>query len=116
MTDLAKLVVRLEAQTAQYMAQLDKANKRLEKFDKQAEGSAAGIAKGVAAAAVAAGVAFAGMAYQAVKAADDMGKMAQSSGIAVESLSQLDYAASLSGSSMDELAIGLSKLTKQAAE
>lgn len=116
MTDLAKLVVRLEAQTAQYMAQLDKANKRLERFDKQAEVSAARIAKGVAAAAVGAGIAFAGMAFQAVKAADDMGKLAQSSGIAVESLSQLDYAASLSGSSLDELTIGMNKLTKQAVE
>jgi len=116
MTDLAKLVVRLEAQTAQYMAQLDKANKRLERFDKQAEVSAARIAKGVAAAAVGAGVAFAGMAYQAIKAADDMGKLAQSSGIAVESLSQLDYVASLSGTSLDELTIGMNKLTKQAVE
>lgn len=116
MTDLAKLVVRLEAQTAQYMAQLDKANKRLEKFDKQAEVSASRIAKGVVAAAAGAALAFGAMAFNAVKAADDMGKLAQSSGIAVESLSQLEYAASLSGSSLDELTIGMNKLTKQAVE
>lgn len=116
MTDLAKLVVRLEAQTAQYMAQLDKANKRLEKFDKQAEASAGRIAKGVAAAASAAAVAFGAMVLQAVAAADDMGKLAQSSGIAVESLSQLEYAASLSGSSLDELVMGMNRLTKSAAD
>lgn len=115
MTDLARLVVRLEAQTAQYMAQLDKANKRLAQFDKQASVSASRIAAGLAAAAASAGAAFAGMAYQAVVAADDMGKLAQSSGVAVESLSQLEYAASLSGSSLDELSIGLNKLAKQAA-
>lgn len=116
MTDLAKLVVKLEAQTAQYMAQLEKANKRLEKFDRRAEISAGKIAKGVAVAAAAAGVAFAGMALRAVQAADDMGKLAQSSGIAVESLSQLEYATSLSGTSLDELTIGMNKLTKQAVE
>lgn len=116
MTDLAKLVVRLEAQTAQYMAQLDRANKRLEKFDKQAEVSAGRIAKGVVAAAASAAVAFGAMALNAVSAADDMGKLAQSSGIAVESLSQLEYAADLSGTSLAGLVQGMNKLTKSAAD
>src|SRR5690606_31408000 len=116
MTDLAKLVVRLEAQTAQYMAQLEKANKRLEKFDKQSEITAGRIAKGVAAAAGAAALAFGAMTVSAVTAADDMGKLAQSSGIAVESLSQLEYAASLSGGSLEMLVQGMNKLTKSAAD
>lgn len=116
MTDLAKLVVRLEAQTAQYMAQLDKANKRLERFDKQAGVSAARIAKGVAAAAAGAALAFGGMALAAVQAADDMGKLSQSSGIAVENLSQLEYAAKMGGASFDLLTQGLTKFTKVQAD
>lgn len=116
MTDLAKLVVRLEAQTAQYMAQLEKANKRLEEFDKRSEITAGRIAKGVAAAAGAAALAFGAMTLSAVTAADDMGKLAQSSGIAVESLSQLEYAVSLSGGSLEMLVQGMNKLTKSAAD
>jgi len=116
MTDLAKLVVRLEAQTAQYMAQLEKANKRLEKFDRQSAITAGRIAKGIAAAASTAALAFGAMAFSAVTAADDMGKLAQSSGIAVESLSQLEYAAKLGGASFDVLVQGMNKLTKSAVD
>lgn len=116
MTDLAKLVVRLEAQTAQYTAQLEKANKRLEKFDKQAGATANRIATGLAVAAASAATAFGAMAIKAVQTADDMGKLAQSSGIAVESLSQLEYAAKLGGTSFDALVQGMGKLTKSAAD
>lgn len=39
MADLAKLVVRLEAQSAQLLTELDKANSRLRKFERDATGS-----------------------------------------------------------------------------
>jgi hypothetical protein len=116
MTDLAKLVVKLEAQTAQYMAQLDKANKRLEKFDKSASISAKNIAAGVAAAVSGAVVAFAAMSKSAIDAADDLSKMAQSTGVSTETLSQLKYAADLSGTSMEGLNTSLRKLQKAQAD
>lgn len=112
MTDLAKLVVRLEAQTAQYMAQLDKANKRLEKFDKQASASASGIAKGVATAVAAATTAFAAMAKQAVDNADKLSKLSQVTGLSTESLSQLQYVADQSATSIDEIAKSMARLQR----
>src|SRR5690606_10794299 len=112
MTDLAKLVVRLEAQTAQYMAQLDKANKRLEKFDKQASASASGIAKGVATAVAAATTAFAAMAKQTVDNADRLSKLSQVTGLSTESLSQLQYVADQSATSIDEIAKSMARLQR----
>lgn len=116
MTDLAKLVVRLEAQTAQYMAQLDKANQRLARFDKQASASASRITQGLALAATAGATAFAAMSKAAIDNADKISKMTQATGISAESLSQLEFAASLSGSSLDGLANGIKKLSKTSAD
>lgn len=116
MTDLAKLVVKLEAQTAQYMAQLDKANARLAKFDKSASVSASNIAKGVATAVAGAATAFAALSFQAINTADSMDEMSEKTGIAVESLSQLEYASKIGAVSFDQLTGGLSKLAKTAVQ
>ena len=116
MTDLAKLVVRLEAQTAQYMQQLDRANSRLARFDKQASVSARNIGKGLAAAAVLAGTAIAAMTKQAIDSADQLNKMSQATGISTEALSELQYAASLSDVSIDQLSTNLRKLQKAQAD
>ncbi len=43
MTDLAKLIVRLEAQTAQYQSGMDAANRRLKKFQRDTDTSLKGI-------------------------------------------------------------------------
>jgi len=115
-TDLAKLVVRLEAQTAQYMQQLDAATKKLDKFTKQTNVSAKNIAAGVAAAAVGAATAFAAMGKAAIDNADKLYKMSQSTGVSVEALSQLEYVADLSGSSADDLSKSLAKLSRNAVE
>lgn len=116
MTDLAKLVVRLEAQTAQYMAELDKANKRLARFDKETSVSASRISKGVAVAAAAAATAFAVMTKNAIDSADHFNKLAQSTGVSTEALSQLEYAAGLSDLSLDQLTTNLRKLQKTQAD
>lgn len=116
MTDLAKLVVKLEAQTAQYSDALDRATKRLNKFDNEAKISAKSIAKGVGAAVVGAALGFAAMTREAINTADKMGEMAEASGVAVESLSQLQHAAKLGGTSFDQLYVGLTKLSKAAVE
>lgn len=49
-------------------------------------------------------------------AADAMGKLSQKTGIAVEDLSRLDYAASLSDVTTDQLSTGLAKLAKAMAD
>lgn len=116
MVDLAKLVVKLEAQTAQYMSAMEKAEKRLEKFDKQATVSVGNIAKGVAAAALAAAAGLAAMGKSAIDNADQLDKVSQSSGISVESLSQLQYAAEISNLSFEELSKATAKFSKTAAD
>lgn len=116
MTDLAKLVVKLEAQTAQYQAALEREIKRNEKFDKSASSMAKNIAVGLAAAAASAAVAFGAMAKSAVDNADKLDKVSQQTGIAVESLSQLQYAAEISNLSFEDLTKATAKFSKTAAD
>lgn len=56
-----------------------------------------------------------GLAKAAADTADQMGKLAQSSGVSVKELSRLAFAADLSGTSAEELAKGLAKLSTDAS-
>jgi len=114
MTDLAKLVVRLEAQTAEYQKNLEKAQHQLDKFNKHAGSTAANIGKGLVTAATAAAGAFAYMTYHAIENAEKLHELAEITGISTEGLSQLTYAAKLSGLGSEELVKGLTKLSKAA--
>ncbi len=114
MTDLAKLVVRLEAQTNQYQAALEAAEKKLKKFEKAGETSARNIAGGLAVAAAAAATAIAVMTKAAIDNADQVYKMSQATGVSVESLSRLEHAAKLSDISLEELGKNLGILNRQA--
>lgn len=114
MTDLAKLVVKLEAQTAQYQAGLERAQKQLNKFNKESTVTAANIAKGIGVAATAAAVALGYMSKATIDNQDRISKLSQSVGVSSESLSQLEYAADLSGTSVEEFGKALGKLNKNA--
>lgn len=138
MTDLATLVVRLEAQTAQFQAALEGANRKLDKFardtnknlstlekvqraafdrlSKSAMIGANAIGTFLGQAAFNAARAFVRMAGDSIDAADKLGKMAQSTGVAVESLSELEYAAALSDVSLDDLSTRLAKFGKSAVD
>jgi len=77
-------------------------------------GSLAGVLGGLGA-----GLSLAGLAASiksAVDQADNMGKLAQKTGVAVEELSKLDYAAKLSDVSQEQLAAGLQKLSRNMVE
>jgi hypothetical protein len=115
-TDLAKLVVKLEAQTAQYQKGLEGAQRQLAKFKKQSDISLASIGKGLAVAATAAGGALAYMGKQAIDSADRISKLSQSTGLSTEALSQLEYAADLSGVSSEALTKSLGRLSRTAAD
>lgn len=114
--DLATLVVKLEAQTAQYIDGLDKANKRLAKFNTDQNSLLKSIGEGIAGAVAAADVAFEEMVRHTIEADDHLNKLAQSTGISVESLSQLKYAAELSNISVDDFAKGMKGLSVAAEE
>ncbi len=114
MTDLAKLVVRLEAQTGQYAAQLEKAQSQLSRFERAGTSALNKIGGLVAGAAAAVG--FVSLGKAAIDAADRMNDLSKQTGISVEQLSRLDYAAQQSGASGEVLIGAFRKLTKAAVE
>lgn len=75
-------------------------------------------AKAFAFAGLSGAASFAGLltlAKNAADVADEMGKMAQGAGVAVEEFSRLAYAANLAGASQEDLASGLRRLADDAA-
>ncbi|MDP2026452.1 hypothetical protein [Sulfuriferula sp.] len=112
-TSLGSLVVELSANMAKFQSDMGKAahiaQENMEKIDKAAELAkrgleALGIGLGVREL-----VEFIG---GTLEAADNLGKMAQKVGIGVEALSALKYSAALSDISLEQLGIGLTKLSK----
>lgn len=110
MTDLAKLVVTLEAETAAYQAKLELAERKLREFQEDGESRLGKFALGIAGFAAAAGVAFAALVGHAINAADEMNDLSKSTGISTEALSQLKFAAEQSGTDLDSVVQGLKKL------
>lgn len=110
MTDLAKLVVKLEAQTGQYQAQLERATGQLQRFEKSSNqllGRLGGIL---------AGVSFAALIKGAIDSADRMNDLSKQTGFTVEAISGLKFAAEQSGTNLEDLVGGLRKFSKAAVE
>lgn len=113
MAILADLLVRFGADSAE----LRKALKTVESDVKRFTRDIGGMKKALSGAFAVLGVqqmtaAMARFVQSGVEAADEMGKLAQKSGIAVDDLSRLSYAAELSGSSTEGLATGLKVLAR----
>lgn len=114
--NLASLVVTLEAQTAKYQSELEKAKRQLGLFEKKSNEAVAKIAKAAGAAALAAATGFALMAKAAIDTADNLNDMSKQTGISVESLSRLGYAAQLSGADLEGVGKGLQRLSTAMAD
>lgn len=115
MADLAKLVVKLEAQTAEFENRLKAAEKFFKKTHKNFSTIASNAALELASKIANAASSFVGFGKAAVDAAAQMQDMAQRTGVSTEALSQLDYAAQQSGTSMETLEKSLAKLSKAQA-
>lgn len=115
MTDLAKLVVKLEAESARLQKDLDKANNKLGRFEKHARKSGMAL-KNMAKIGGAALVGLAGtltvLTKKSLDLADKIGKLSQSSGLSTETLSRLRYQSELTGSSFDEITKGVTRLQR----
>lgn len=116
MTDLAKLVVRLEAETARYQKELEKSRSQLRRFDRQAVESAKRIARDTAQAAAAASAAFAAIVQSQINVADQAGKTAERLGLTTEELTRLRFAAKLTGVEQNTLEMALQRMTRRLAE
>jgi uncharacterized phage infection (PIP) family protein YhgE len=114
MAVLADLLVRFGADSAELRKTLKTVQSDLSAFRKDV----AGITGALRGAFVAVGAerlvsALTDMVVEGVEAADRMGKLAQQSGLAVEEMSGLAYAAELSGVGTEGLAAGLKKLSTE---
>lgn len=116
MAKLSSLVVDLQVESAALRKGLDDANKKLEAFGAKVDKVAKGVALAFGAKlAKDAALALAGFVQHGAEVADQMGKMAQSTGVSVEALSGLSYAAKLSDVSTEDLGTSLSHLNKNLA-
>ncbi len=111
MADLASLVVRLEAQSAQFQSELQKANRRLESWEggvRKTLGQVRGLFGAIIP--VSFGVALAGTIRNAVAFGDELDRMATKAGIGGGAMSELAYAAKLADVETSGLSIGLRKM------
>lgn len=111
MAALGELVVSLSANTAKFTEGMNKAEYQSQKAFDSMKKSAVAYGAAIGTVAVAAVTAFAFSVKKAVDAADEMSKASQKIGVTTEALSQLKYAADLSGVSFEGLQNGLKKLS-----
>ena len=116
MTDLAKLVVRLEAETARYQAELQKAQRKLSGFRKSSSDDLIKLGKQFGALAATAGIGLATMTKMAINQADQFSKLSAQVGIGTESLQALAYAAQLNGTEIAALTTGLNRFNRSVVD
>lgn len=117
MADLARLVVRLEADSLKFQKELDAAKRRLSSFEKSSTKTAnlIGGMLGKLAAGLTVG-AFAKLSKDAINLADETSKAAAKIGVTTEALSQLRYVAELGGVANAKFDASLVKLNRNLTE
>lgn len=114
---IGTLSIDLVAKLAQFEADMGKAARASEKTAQQINASLGTIKSAFATLAGAVSVGALVSAFQAiVDGADDLGKLAQRTGIAVETLGGLGYAASLAGGDVLKVTDAADKLNRSLAE
>jgi ribosomal protein L12E/L44/L45/RPP1/RPP2 len=113
---IGSLVVDLRANTGSFETDLGRAAKAATKRSKEINDSFSRIGNQLSVLGLAAAAGLAAMAKAAIDNADNLRDMSQASGISVEALSQLQYAAKLSGTSLEDIAAGFRKLSSSAAD
>jgi hypothetical protein len=115
MADLAKLVVKLEAQTARYQSELERAQRKNAQFSRNTRKSMDAVKGSFLA--MAAGVvgAFATI-RKGIDRQADLFDLSQRLAATSEGLSRLQYAAEQSGVSVQTLNMGLQRMVRRVAE
>lgn len=104
----AALTVDFTARLAGFEEGVNKASRDVDKLGSRVGAVASGINKAFAGLGIGLGVAgFAGIIKSAIDAQDELSKLSQKTGIAVETLAGLQHAADLSGVEVDQLAKGV---------
>lgn len=117
MAALSDLTVKMDVDSAKFRAEISNAAKSVTDFGKTIESMKTALKGALALGGIyEAGKAIADLVGNASEAADKMNDFSLRTGIAVETLSRLSYAAKMSGSDTDELAVGLKKFAKYTTE
>lgn len=111
-----KISVVLEALTGSFETDLARASKTAQRRMRDMRKTFNSSAKAIGLASVAVAGSMAVIVKSTAKTADEYAKMARETGVAVESLSQLDYAAQINGSNLGELSKGLARLSRNASD
>jgi len=121
-TDLARLVVKLSAQTAEYEKKLDQANARLGRFEKNTNSSLKRINRSFqtfnrALGAIGLGISFvaitrglASAAQKAIQYGDEINKASAKTGVGAQAFSELAYAAKMSDIELSSLSTAFKKM------
>ncbi len=122
MTDLAKLVVRLEAQTAEFQKSLEKSNQQLSKFRKNTESGLGAIKSsfskmqkalgtvGIAASLAVVTTGLTRAALAAIDFGDEVNKAVSRTGVSAEAFSELAYAAKQNDIELTALSTAFKKM------
>lgn len=116
MASIGSLVVDLVARTGTFETDLGRAAKASKKASDQMVKDFERIAKAVITLGTAVAVGLTALVKSSLDAADQLNKLSQSSGVSVEKLSALKFAAQQSGVDIDALATGLKKLNVNLSE
>lgn len=111
---IGRLVVDLVANTGSFETDIGRASKAASKRAQEIDRAFNRIGTVIAAAGAAAAVGLSALIKSSIDGADNLNDLSKASGVSVESLSALGYAAKLSGTDMDSLAIGMKKLSNAA--
>lgn len=113
----ATLTVDLNAKIAQFETEMKRATGTLDKFGKRGDAVAAGLKGAFAGMAAALSVgALASFAKSGIDAADSLNDMSARLGVTVKDLASFKLAAEQSGTSLEGIGVGISKLTKSIGE
>lgn len=113
---LGSLVVRLGLDAADYVAGMDRSEYQARKMVRQITTEISKIGTAFVAMGATAVGAVGILTKSAIDGADSVAKMAQSAGVGIEALSQLKYAADLSGVSVEQLGIGIGRLNRNISD
>ncbi len=119
--DLARLIVSLEAQTAQYERQLQRTERKLNRFERRQRRGLQRITRQWKTFAAAVG-GFVGAGFlvragrQALDYADNLSKVSDRLGITTEALSELAFAGQISGVQFRQLELGIQRLVRRVSQ
>lgn len=117
MADLAKLVVRLEAESTKLQKQLDKSDKRLKRWEKKSSKAVSIVKKAfVGLAAVATVGLFAKLVKNSVAAADKIGKVSDAVALTTTEYQKLAFAADLGGVAQSQFNSNITAFVKRVGE